>query len=101
MKQTIFVCLFAMLCGAGTAWGQSDSGHDCEVVQSAPDWFFHPPKDMYAGVSLPWEQYELAQQQAVYVALLSFEVQNPRQQFVVSKDGNARDDGSQDRKSVV
>ncbi|MDR3328319.1 MAG: hypothetical protein LBT04_09480 [Prevotellaceae bacterium] len=47
-----------------------------EVVKSAPLWFFNPPKNEYVGVSLPLDNSEMAQQYAVYAALLSYVVQN-------------------------
>jgi hypothetical protein len=45
-------------------------------IQDAPDWFFNPPSEEYVGVSVPLENQKLAQQQAVYAALLSYVVRN-------------------------
>jgi len=51
-------------------------------VIDAPDWFFHPQTGEYTGVSLPVENKELAQQQAIYSALLSFIAQNETEVFI-------------------
>ena len=67
VKKYLF--LLAVLC-ANTAFGQ------LETVTDAPAWFFNPPAGTYAGVSAPLQNVELAQQQAVYTALLSYVVQN-------------------------
>jgi len=68
MKRVIFLffVLFVPLFAAAQT----------ERVTDAPAWFFNPPAGEYAGVSMPLESYDLARQQAVYAALLSFVAQN-------------------------
>jgi hypothetical protein len=61
--------LLATLC-ANIVFGQR------ETVTDAPAWFLNPPQGTYAGVSVPLQNVELAEQQAVYTALLSYVVQN-------------------------
>jgi hypothetical protein len=69
MKILFSILLFATLC-TNLIFGQPDH------VTDAPSWFFNPPQGTYAGVSVSFENIELAQQQAVYTALLSYVVQN-------------------------
>jgi len=45
-------------------------------AEDAPSWFFNPSAGEYAGVSLPLKNAELARQQAIYAALLSYVAQN-------------------------
>ena len=52
------------------------SAAQTERVTDAPAWFFKPPAGEYAGVSMPFENSELARQHAVYAALLSYVAQN-------------------------
>lgn len=53
-------------------------------VTDAPSWFFNPPSGEYAGVSLPLENQDIARQQAVIAALLSYVAQNETEVFIIS-----------------
>jgi hypothetical protein len=71
MKPFI-ICSILCLLLCGKLYGQ-------EAVTDAPGWFFNPEESMYAGISLPGNDFDRAQQQAVYVALLSYALQNETQ----------------------
>jgi len=64
-----------------------------ERVTDAPAWFFNPPAGEYAGVSMPFENFELARQHAVYAALLSYVAQNEVLiEFAESSEGYRNND---------
>lgn len=67
-----------ILCILPVGFGSAQTNETISTtkVQDAPAWFFNPSKGEYAGVSLPLKNYELARQQAIYSALLSYVAQN-------------------------
>jgi hypothetical protein len=46
--------------------------------QNIPEWFFTPSNDEYRGVSLPLSNPRLAEKQAIYLALISYCLQNQK-----------------------
>lgn len=88
MKKYLALCLILMVSAFCRA--------QVTTVTDAPDWFFNPPIGKYAGVSIPIENRELARQQAVYAALLSYVAQNEAKVFVEGvsdffySEGNSR-----------
>jgi hypothetical protein len=73
MKSIIIYSILCLLCFCGKLYGQK------AMVTDAPDWFFTPEEGVYVGISLPGDDFDLAQQQAIYVALLSYALQNETQ----------------------
>jgi len=55
MRKYLIIALYLLSTGIVKA--------QIESVTDAPRWFFDPPKNEYAGVSIPLENKELAQQQ--------------------------------------